>query len=108
MEKRRWVLSLMAAAVIALPASALVTPATIWDPSDPSDEWNLYEIYNELYGTTFTTNSDLDALQISMETITLSGDPATLTARARYAGSTERFGFYDASAGRRRTPSPFM
>lgn len=81
--------------LLALPALAITTPAEPWNPLNPSDELNLYEIYNALYGTSFSSNSDLDALQVDMEVFNLGGQPVGFVdARARYAGSTQRFGYY--------------
>jgi hypothetical protein len=94
---------LLIGAVMALaagPAMALTTPQEPWDASNPSDELNLYEIYNAVYGTSFTSNADLDAFQVDMETFNLGNTiSVTLEAEARYAGSTERFGWYEPTGG---------
>jgi hypothetical protein len=83
----------LAGLVISIFASA--TPAEPWDPNDPNDEMNLYEIYNELYGTSFTTNSDLDPFELaSDEVFELAGSSGSVDARARYAALEQRFGYY--------------
>lgn len=56
---------LAVAGLLAWPAAAAFTPEEPWDSSMPMNEYNLYEMYNALYGTAFTSNSDLDSLQVS-------------------------------------------
>lgn len=100
MRQTSQLLSLLALAVLcSTPAMALTTPNEPWNPALATDELNLYEIYNSLYGTVLTSNAELDAFQVDMETFTLGlADQVRVDARARFAGSTQRFGWYDATA----------
>jgi PEP-CTERM motif-containing protein/uncharacterized protein DUF4114 len=103
-----WKLALMLAlgAAFVLPAQAVVvTPTEPWDDTNPSDEMNFYEIYNAVYGTVFTTNSQLDALQADPDDIwSLVGSVGDVTATARFAGFTQEFGYYtDLGVGAVRT-----
>lgn len=93
-------IAILLAAMVGAPAMALTTPQEPWNPLNPADELNLYEIYNAVYGTAYTSNSELDALQVDMETFNVAvGSSMTLEAQARYAGSTERFGYYQPTGG---------
>jgi hypothetical protein len=70
-------------------------PTDKWDPDDPNDELNLYEIYNALYGTVFTSSADLNPFYIEDSGVFDFGDEGvTIDALARYAGSVEEFGYY--------------
>jgi hypothetical protein len=83
-------------ALVVVPAfGATVAPSDPWNPVNPGDELNFYEVYNTLYGTAFTSSSDagLVALVVLPDEIFSDGD-ITVNAEARYAGSTEHFGYY--------------
>lgn len=93
-------LTILLTVVVGTPAMALTTPQEPWNALNPADELNLYEIYNAVYGTAYTSNADLDALQVNMETFNVAlGSSMTLEAQARYAGSTEHFGHYQPTGG---------
>lgn len=89
-----------AALLVATSASALTT---VYDNSNPSSELDLYEIYNAVYGTSFTATSGaggMDALQVSESGIfTLSGLTGSASYVARYAGHDQRFGYYTNTSG---------
>ena len=81
-------------------AWALETPAEPWNPADPTDEANLWEIYNSVYGTVHTQNSDLDPFQIASpldELYQMIAANDSVEAVARYASYTQAFGWYDPS-----------
>jgi hypothetical protein len=83
-----------------MPAMALTTPQQPWNTASSSDELNLFEIYNAVFGTAYTSNSQLTPLQVDKETFNLGlASSATIEAQARYAGSTERFGLYQPTGG---------
>jgi len=71
-----------------------------WDPTDPGDEMNFYEIYNAVYGTDFTsTNGDamsggMDDLCVDEIGIFSSTGEGTAEFVARYAAYAQRFGYY--------------
>ena len=81
----------------AMPAFAShITPAEPWVNGEPGAEYNLYEIYNEVYDTTFTSNSDMDALQVEDDVFfSLLGDAPSVTARAHFAYYAQTFGYYE-------------
>lgn len=82
------------------PANALVTPVDVWDPSNDTDELNLYEIYNLLYGTSFTSNVEMDPLQVETEVFMLeSGFFHQLELVARFAYLTQNLSWYDITDG---------
>jgi hypothetical protein len=84
--------------------SATPVPAEIWDPSDPTDELNLYEIYNILYGTSLSSNAELEAFAIDPGEIFPFVNGGEIDATARYADFGQAFGIYD--AGGDSTPVP--
>lgn len=81
------------------------TPATATSISDPwfpttgdTTEVNLYEIYNDLYGTTYTDSNDIP--QVSPDEVAnLFGLGLWLEATARYAGLGQQFGYYQPTSG---------
>lgn len=88
----------VALALVSVPAFASSTALDIndrWNPAIDSDELNVYEIYNQLYGTSFTSSAELSGLEVFPDEVFDFGDASvTLNAAARYAGSRQRFGFY--------------
>ena len=79
-------------------AWALETPAEPWNPADNTDEANLWEIYNRVYTTAHTQNSDLDPFQIGSpldELFLMIAANDSVEAVARYASYTQAFGWYD-------------
>lgn len=95
--------------IASMPAWA--TPISVNDPwtwpTPPTDEANLYELYNTLYGTSYTSSAELAPLQEDWETWTLSpGLSMTLEAVARYAWLTHNFGWYDVATGTEHTVIP--
>jgi len=81
-----------------------------WDPMDGTDELNLYEIYNEIYGaeganfssTDGATNGDLlsgglDAMESNLEIFSTGlafPQDGMVEFEARYAGFEQRIGYY--------------
>lgn len=92
-----WVLAGLAL-LISGPAFASATAVDIvdkWDEGNPSDELNVYEIYNTLYGTAYTSSAELAGLEVVNDEVFDYGDtPLELDAIARYAGSRQHFGYY--------------
>jgi hypothetical protein len=86
------------ALLISSPAFASATAMNIqdiWNPASNSDELNVYEIYNALYGTSLTSSADLSGQEVIPDQVFDFGDTSiTLDAAARYAGSRQHFGFY--------------
>jgi len=112
-------------AICCLPATASTTAVIDhWDPTDPTDEMNFYEIYNSIYagvGANFSstngaTNGDLltggmDALCSTLETFTsalVMPPDAEAEFEARYAGFAQRFGYYVNADGTLPTGDPSM
>jgi len=96
MRVTKLVTGMLAVALLA-PLAAWATPTEPWNPLDPFDELNLYEIYNDLYGTAFTSNSDLDPFEVSPDDVFVlpDGQQETLNVRARYAYLNHNFGWYE-------------
>lgn len=68
-----------------------------WDPADPNDEMNLYEIYNALYGTDFSSTEEMSAIEIfNAGQITLEGaeylEFLSVIVRAQFSYNTHSFG----------------
>jgi len=103
-------LAIAFAVMLAVPAMAVTTVLDPWDSVDPNDECNLYEVYNSMYGTGYTSTNGagsevglpaahtggMDGLFITETGIldTLASLPGTATFVARYAGYGQRFGYY--------------
>lgn len=97
MKKYRMFAMAALVGVLSAPAWAVITPN---DPWPPGDEWNLYQIYNALYGTSYTSSADLDPLQLDWETWVLTaGQSMYVEAEARWAWLTHNFGWYDVATG---------
>lgn len=77
-------------------SAALVTPADPWNSGQPNEEYNLYDIYNSVYGTTFASSGEMDSLQVADdEFFSLLGDAASITAQAHFAYYAQTFGYYE-------------
>ena len=91
---RVWV-GVCVAMLAATSASALTT---VYDNANPSGEMDLYEIYNAIYGTSFTASSGaggMDALQVTENGVfSLAASAASVYYVARYAAHDQRFGYY--------------
>src|SRR5690606_37676544 len=67
-----------------------------WNSGDPGAEYNLYEIYNTVYGTSFTSGGDMDSLQVANdEFFSLLGAAPSITAQAHFAYYAQTFGYYE-------------
>jgi hypothetical protein len=85
-----------------------------WDAGSDDDEMNLYEIYNALYGTGFTSADGL-AADGGMEELQISGSSffelfgtADVTVRfvAMFSDSSQRFGYYTSPGSTSLTGNP--
>ncbi len=92
-------------ALMSARASATTLVSDPWDAGSAADPLNLYEIYNEMYGTEYTSTNGagavggpggLDGLQIDTSGVfDLLGDTDGVAVFvARYASRTQRFGYY--------------
>lgn len=83
-------------------ADLLLPNDTSMNPSPADLEASLFEIYNDRYGTSFTTNADLTGLQIDDSQL-FSPDlaPGGFTAQpiANWAFLTQNFGYYTVDEG---------
>jgi len=98
---KRFVTLAAALALLGAPAMAdVITPAEPWDKDQPGDEWNLYDIYNEVYGTSFTSNSDMDSMQVTNDVFfSLMGDAPGISVNAHFAFYPQTFGWYELDEG---------
>lgn len=106
---RKLIAAAAIAAFMAGPALAdSIEPAEPWNSGNPGNEYNLYEIYNHILndsfggGGTYTSNAELNSLQVSDdEFFTLAGDAGEITAAAHFAYYAQTFGWYtdDGSGG---------
>jgi len=97
MRLKFWVMAMAALAVVSTPAMATYVD----DDSNPDSELDLYQIYNALYGTSFSSTAEMSYLQLStsedelFDLATLTDPPSTsVDFIARYAGYQQRFGYY--------------
>ncbi|MDX9971861.1 MAG: PEP-CTERM sorting domain-containing protein [FCB group bacterium] len=85
------------AVLFSAPAFAAATALNIgdpWNPLNPADELNVYEIYNTLYGTSYTSSAELLGLEVPDQVFDEGENSFSVDAMARYAGSRQRFGTY--------------
>jgi len=91
---KRAALVITLVALVSFPTFA----ATVADigPSLVSTELDLATIYNTLYGTSYSDPSELAAVEVPGVELFhfLEGDTLSASARARYAGFTQEFGYY--------------
>ena len=80
---------------VASPAMAIPVPAEPWDASSSGDELNLYEIYNEVYGTSLTSNTELEAFAVDPGELFTCLTGGQVDAVARYAAFGQAIGYYD-------------
>lgn len=95
MKSAKYVLLAAAAFAICLaPAARATTINDPWAPqSADSSELNLYQIYNSIFGTSYTSSADL--VQVNPgDVFNVLGGAAAVEAQARYAGYGQEFGFY--------------
>ena len=90
------VLSMLVLAVaVCAPAMAIPVPAEPWDDSINTDPLNLYEIYNEVYGTSLTSNVELEAFAVDPGELFECLYGGSVEAVARYAGFGQAIGYYN-------------
>jgi hypothetical protein len=92
----------LAIALFAMPAMALTT---VIDSGNPPGEDDLYEIYNSVYGTGFSstmgatvanTSGGMDGLQVTeVGTFGIAAGVNAVTLVNVFAGNTQRFGYYN-------------
>lgn len=103
-------IALAAAIMLAVPAMALPDIPTAlpgstnvrdpWDPDAGGDELNLFEIYNNIYGTSFTRTNGLagdggmEELQVNPDELFGVLENGGALFQAHYAGNSQRFGYY--------------
>lgn len=85
----------MAAALMVLVAAPAMatTVSTPWSPTNPSDELNLYEIVNSVYGTHFTSSAEMAFAQLDPGGEVFSG-ATTIEVDAKYSAYQQTFGWY--------------
>ncbi|MDX9975290.1 MAG: DUF4114 domain-containing protein [FCB group bacterium] len=77
--------------LVTVSATAMALPNDPWNPLNPGDEMNVYEVYNLLYGTAFADSGSLPLAGFDE----VFGDGYYVEAEGRYAGSaTTYFGYY--------------
>lgn len=90
--------TIVSSLIVATAAFALPVPSEPWDPSSASDPLNLYEIYNEVYGTSLTSNTELEAFAIEPgELFECLYGGGQVDVVARFAGFGQAVGFYTES-----------
>jgi hypothetical protein len=91
----------LAALGASLSAAALPIPLEPWNPLDPTDELNLYEVYNAIYGTALTTNgagpTGLEQFAITPGELFTFLSESSVNAVAHYADFGQAIGYYDGS-----------
>ena len=80
---------------VSLAASAVPIPAAPWDPTTSGDELNLFEIYNAVYGTTLTSNFELEAFAVNPDVLFTSLLGTSAEAVARYGAHGQDLGYYN-------------
>jgi len=92
MHKGMGIVALAVVLAAALPAGAINIPS----PTPHAAELDVYEVYNNLYGTVFTSNVDLDVQRVvDLQTFLLPlGSDLYVEAQARYATVVSEFGYY--------------
>jgi len=94
----------VAMALVAAPAFALTSVEDPWNEGFPTDELNLYEIYNSIYGTDFgstdgatdggLSTGGMDGLRVEPDQIFEYAEDGVAQFLARYAGRNQTFGYY--------------
>jgi len=64
-----------------------------WNPLNSSDEQNVYEVYNYLYGTTYTNSNQLTQVSDSLDNLWMETNGQVLL-EVRYAGFSQEFGYF--------------
>ncbi len=100
------VILVAALAIVALPAMA--TPVSDpWSVPNGSDELNLFEIVNALYGTAYTSSADMAFAMVSAPADEVFSGWAAIKTEAKYAGYEQTFGWYqDTGVGSPTTLNP--
>jgi len=78
--------------LVAAPAMATAVSSP-WSPSNPTDELNLYEIANAVYGTHFTSSAEMAFAQLDPGGEVFSGATA-IEVDAKYSAYKQAFGWY--------------
>jgi hypothetical protein len=86
------VLGILAAVLASSSAMAINIP----NETPHAAELSVWEVYNNLYGTSYTSNVDLDVMRIpDLQTFLIAdGESLAIEAEARYASTVSEFGYY--------------
>jgi len=94
MKKAQGVLALIAVVVLlAAPAMATLVEDP-WDAGSATDELNLYEIVNALYGTSYASSAGMLSAQVAAPLDEVFSGGHSIVATAHYASYVETFGWY--------------
>jgi hypothetical protein len=110
MKLRSVVSGFAALAFVAIPAMAVTSVQDPWNTGSTQDELNLFEIYNAIYGTDFSSTNGastgdgstggMDDLQVIPDEIFSFSDlDAAAVFAARYASRDQEFGYYSETDG---------
>lgn len=91
---KKLVLAAALITLVAAPAMA-TTVNDRWSSSNPSDELNLYEIVNSVYGTSFASSADMGFAQLDPNGEVFFGS-TEIEVDAKYSAYSEIFGWYKA------------
>jgi hypothetical protein len=90
---------LLLAGLVSAPIVTAESIQDVWAPTtSDSQEINLYEIYNNVFGTSYTESNAIPQAG-SDEVFNLLGGSMSLTAEARFAGLGQQFGYYQPTDG---------
>ncbi|HQE83824.1 MAG TPA: PEP-CTERM sorting domain-containing protein [Candidatus Hydrogenedentes bacterium] len=86
------IVGILGMALISAPAMAIYIPNT----TPHAAELSVYEVYNNLYGTAYTNNANLDVMRVAdLQTFLIpAGETWLIEAQARYASKVSEFGYY--------------
>jgi len=98
MKKLSLVMVAVAAALLAGSAAYATSIADPWydattNPYSSADEWNLYQVYNAMYGTSYTSSADLPQVSNDVLFTAATTNPNVLFVLAQ-AAFVQSFGWY--------------
>jgi PEP-CTERM motif-containing protein len=95
---KRFVVSVLAVGLLALPAMAITV---VDDSSNPAGELDFYAIYNAIYGTAYANQAALDASVLQLPEVGVfppTGLALSFSWAAVFAGQDQWFGIYQAGS----------